>query len=342
MELISIIIPVYNVEKYLRQCIDSLLNQTYKSTELIIVDDGSTDTSGTICDEYKQYSNCIVIHKENAGLGMARNTGLEYAKGSYVTFFDSDDWAEPDLIENLYHGMEDNNVQMCKGGLKRVKDNGDVVKYIRFDDEVFPKSDVAKKMLPRMIGSSPDKKDSLEMCVCGSLYNMKIITDHQIAFPSERVLISEDLIFNIEYMQYSNGGCSISYCGYNYRMNDNSITRSYRPHKFEQCKKYYLYVKNRLEELGYDQETIFRLDRIMFVYIRGCIGQESSKRSSLNKKERKQRIGEICSDELIQAIIREYPINRLKIDQIKQKIFLYLVKFRWSNILALLSELGRI
>lgn len=100
--LISIIVPVYNVEKYLRHCLDSLLKQTYKNIEVIMIDDGSKDSSGQICDEYaNKHENFCVIHKKNAGLGMARNTGLEYVHGEYITFLDSDDYLESAAL-NFY------------------------------------------------------------------------------------------------------------------------------------------------------------------------------------------------------------------------------------------------
>lgn len=103
---ISIIVPVYNVENYLKRCIDSILNQTIKNTEIILINDGSQDRSGDICDEYKKKDNrVIVIHKENGGLSSARNAGLEIATGELVGFIDSDDWIEPDYYETLYNGI---------------------------------------------------------------------------------------------------------------------------------------------------------------------------------------------------------------------------------------------
>lgn len=107
MLLISVIVPVYNVERYIRKCIDSILNQTYTNLEIILVDDGSTDGSGKICDEYeKSDSRIVVIHKKNAGLSAARNSGLEIAQGEYIGFVDSDDWIEPTMFSALYEGFE--------------------------------------------------------------------------------------------------------------------------------------------------------------------------------------------------------------------------------------------
>lgn len=99
-ELISVIIPVYNVEHYLERCLNSVVNQTYKKLEIILVDDGSTDSSGCLCDEWeKKDDRIVVLHQDNAGASVARNKGLQYAKGAYLTFIDSDDWVEVDMLE---------------------------------------------------------------------------------------------------------------------------------------------------------------------------------------------------------------------------------------------------
>lgn len=112
-ELVSVIIPVYNVEKYLNRCIKSVLGQTYKNLEIILVDDGSTDNSSQICDEYKKIdSRIIVIHKENGGLSDARNAGINKATGKYITFIDSDDSIEKDMIEYLYLLMKKYKTKM--------------------------------------------------------------------------------------------------------------------------------------------------------------------------------------------------------------------------------------
>ena len=105
-KLISIIIPVYNVEKYLEDCLNSVVNQTYKNLEIILIDDGSTDNSGKICDLYAKKDNrIVVIHKENAGVSSARNVGLKIAKGLYIGFVDPDDYIAEDMYEILYQNI---------------------------------------------------------------------------------------------------------------------------------------------------------------------------------------------------------------------------------------------
>lgn len=115
--LLSVIVPVYNVEEYVGRCIESILNQTYQNLELILVDDGAKDSSGAICDSYAETDPRIrVIHKENGGLSSARNTGIEQAKGEYITFVDSDDWIEADAYEHLLELMARYQVKLVCGG----------------------------------------------------------------------------------------------------------------------------------------------------------------------------------------------------------------------------------
>ena len=122
MAEISIIVPVYNVEKYLENCIESILNQTFKDFELILVDDGSTDNSGKICDIYKKKDSRIkVIHKNNGGLSSARNAGLDIACGKYVGFVDSDDYIHYQMYEKLYHQIIKNKADISVCGFQKVK-----------------------------------------------------------------------------------------------------------------------------------------------------------------------------------------------------------------------------
>lgn len=337
--LISVIVPVYNVEKYLRVCLESLLKQTYKDLEVIMINDGSTDTSGKICDEYaEKYENFMVIHKKNSGLGMARNTGLKHISGDYVTFLDSDDYLDQECIEILHKMLVKNNVDMCKSGFRRITNSGNIVLNREYEDEVFWGEEARTRLLPRMIGSSPAQHDSIEMCVCGAIYNTKIIKKYNIEFLSERELISEDLVFNIDFMQYANGVCTISDVGYNYRINDNSLTTSYRSNRFEASKHFYLEMKHKLESLKYDNMTFLRLDRMFFIYIKMSIEQECRSDLLLSKKEHIENIKKICSDKIVRTVIRNYPKKKLGI---KQNIFLKMIEFRFANLFYFLFSLKK-
>ena len=122
--LISVIVPVYKSEQYLEMCIDSIVNQTYKNLEIILVDDGSPDNCGQLCDEYATTDLRIrVIHKENGGVSHARNVGLEFANGEYISFVDSDDWIEPNMLELLWESLKLNNADMSCCGRYDVYNN---------------------------------------------------------------------------------------------------------------------------------------------------------------------------------------------------------------------------
>lgn len=128
MDLISIIIPVYNVEKYLEKCLDSVIHQSYENIEIILVNDGSTDTSGEICKKYSEKDKRIVLfNQENAGLSAARNTGIEICKGEYIAFVDSDDWVEKDYILKMYTECKNKNVDIVICGFNKVNENNDLI-----------------------------------------------------------------------------------------------------------------------------------------------------------------------------------------------------------------------
>ncbi len=113
-DLISVVVPIYNVAEYLNECIDSILDQDYKTTEILLIDDGSTDHSGKICNEYaRKHRNIRVIHQENAGLSAARNKGLSVAKGYYICFIDSDDYILPGYLSEMIKTIKKENADIC-------------------------------------------------------------------------------------------------------------------------------------------------------------------------------------------------------------------------------------
>ena len=136
-ELISVIVPVYNVEKYISRCIESIMKQTYKNIEIILIDDGSTDNSGKICDEYSLKDDRInVIHKKNGGLSDARNTGLDIAKGKYISLIDSDDFVSKFFIETLYNTCKNENCEIAICEYERVYEEKEEISDLENDNKV--------------------------------------------------------------------------------------------------------------------------------------------------------------------------------------------------------------
>lgn len=134
--MISVIVPVYNVESYLDRCVQSIVDQTYSDLEIILVDDGSPDRCGSMCDKWAKRDGRIkVVHKENGGLSDARNVGIEIATGDYIGFVDSDDWIEPDMYEKLLKAIQNEDAQISVCGLNRIYDNGYSIDQFVFQDQ---------------------------------------------------------------------------------------------------------------------------------------------------------------------------------------------------------------
>lgn len=146
--LISIVVPLYNVEQYLQKCVDSLINQTYKNLEIILVDDGSPDNCPKICDEYaKQDIRIKVIHKENGGLSDARNAGMKVARGEYISFIDSDDWIKSEMIEDMYNRMIEDNSDLVSSGVIWVDVDGTEIRTATVSENCVLNTEQAMKEL---------------------------------------------------------------------------------------------------------------------------------------------------------------------------------------------------
>lgn len=211
--MITVIVPVYNVEKYIRQCLDSIISQTYKDLEIILVDDGSTDSSGTICDEYAQKDARVkVIHKENGGLSSARNAGLNIAQGEYITFVDSDDTIELDMIDCLFSSVQEADVVICKARIVR---EGEILKPTNVKGEKsLSNNDLWEEIFCRLNNSA-----------WGKLYRRSMIEG--CCFP-EGLYHGEDLIFNLQYLSRATKGVFLDAVKYNYFKRKGSITTQIR------------------------------------------------------------------------------------------------------------------
>ena len=147
-ELITVVLPIYNVSAYLKRCIESVIHQTYENLDIILVDDGSTDDSGIICDEYASIDSRItVVHKENGGLSDARNKGIELAKGQFITFIDSDDYIDDDYVEYLYNLIKRYNTRMSICSHTVVYDNGTILNKETGEEDVLSSERVLERIL---------------------------------------------------------------------------------------------------------------------------------------------------------------------------------------------------
>lgn len=215
-DLVSIIVPVYNVEAYLEKCLDSMLDQTYSNIEIVLINDGSTDNGPKICDEYaKKDSRVKVIHKANSGVSDTRNIGLEAAKGSYVTFVDSDDWIEKDYVENLYRAIIENKADYATCGYNRVY--GNKSEKINSSGETITYS--AREYLIKLL----NVQSSYGFCHM-KLIKKDIIKDTKFY---KGLVVGEDALFNIELCKNITKAVVLEQPLYNYRFNANSVVRKY-------------------------------------------------------------------------------------------------------------------
>ena len=189
---ISVIVPVYNAKKYLSKCIDSILAQTFINFEILLIDDGSIDGSGEICDGYAQLDNrMVVIHQENRGVSASRNRGLEMAKGKYVSFVDSDDYIHPQMLELLYRAAEENGCELAMADYKSVGKDESII-YQTIGSPVFKKI-YSEDLLRELFGISGE---DVSCIVCWNKLYAKTLLEN-ICFPIE-FKVSEDLLFNIK------------------------------------------------------------------------------------------------------------------------------------------------
>jgi glycosyltransferase involved in cell wall biosynthesis len=326
MSVISIIVPIYNVEKYLRDCMDSLINQSYKNLEIILVDDGSNDSCGELCEEYALNDSRIkVVHKINAGLGRARNTGLSYATGEYIYFLDSDDWLELRFFERMLRVIEDYGADMVICGFNRVTDKKVEVHNTVSETSVFSNDKIIEDIFLPMIGRKSTQREdyTINMCVWTNLYKKSIIDENKIEFLSEREYLSEDICFNLKYLYYSKKVVMIPDCLYNYRNNPISLTNCYKDNEYFMIIRLYNEILKMIKALGLEARIEYRLHRFFLTKTRQTIALVS--KSKMPLKDKRKIIKVILEDDTLQRTLKEYPIHRYVM---KYKLPAVLMKYK--------------
>lgn len=248
--MISIIIPVYNVAQYLRQCLDSVIEQTYRNIEIILVDDGSTDNSGSICDEYAQMdSRVIVIHKENQGLGKTRNAGILAARGDYIMFVDSDDWVDLDICAVLIKAMADSGTQAAMCSYVREYPDKSLPKVIFPADTVLSGKSIQRRLCGP-VGEElkyPENLESLNT-MCGRIYPAVALRGKRVA-DFKDIGPSEDLLYNLEVFSEIDNMAYVNRPLYHYRKNvTHSITSSFKSELDQQWNTLYSKIAGIIEE----------------------------------------------------------------------------------------------
>lgn len=299
---VSVIVPVYNVEKYLKRCVESILAQTYRDLEIILVDDGSKDSSGDICEELKILDpRIVVIHKENGGLSSARNAGMDIAKGEYFGFVDSDDYIEPDMFETLLTAaLETKKDIACCGRIVDLFGKGKLYQFQLAESRVYTRDEAIEEVL---------YLQNIDVSACDKLFKRELFDE--IRYPHGRISEDAAIIFGI--LQKSNGVVHVGKPLYNYIFRKNSISKStysiknfdvycnvvetfrFIDHNYPQYKKaYWIYscltISSQIQELQNHQNIkrkfIDHYRLYMSVFCRGFIATMISSKISMKTKIR--------------------------------------------------------
>lgn len=328
--LVSVVIPVYNVENYLNRCVQSVMNQTLKNIEIILVDDGSPDNCPTLCDEFALIDNRIkVIHKKNGGLASARNAGMKIAKGEYLFFVDSDDWLELDGLEILYNDAKKYNVDFVRyrairTGWPNLEENAPcMVEDVReMNGGFYNKDKIIKEIYPRLITTSQLTMGPI-VGAWGSLYRLDFLKENNLYF-DEEIKFSEDMIFSAKVVLNCKNFYYREQAGiYHYFYNDKSISKSFRADRWLSCKQIiYQFEKTFSEYKEYD----FKNQLILLRWF--CISLGLNERKYINdKKQRKEYCQKILNDKLVKETKLKFSILNVSI---KQKILMVLIKMKFT------------
>ena len=342
---ISIIVPVYNTKKeYLKKCVDSLLNQTMKEIEVILIDDGSTNQAGKICDEYVGVDNRVkVLHQKNQGVAVARNNGLDIAEGEWITFVDADDWCENTMCEEILRKAVENSSEILiftnysVQSEKTVKKNQFFAKDIKKFDEKMKEEAELKTMLrthPSFSFQPPINMMGGTWC---KLINRNFLEKSGVKFEPE-LLRSQDIIFYLNLFEKAD---DISYYNrqlYYYRYDENSVSRRYRKDAYKIFlkvlnKQYKFILENHKPEIFYEVFTKGVMNTIGICMNTDFV-HEKNNESFRNKTI---RIRKMIRQEPICTVLKNPISNGLLWTQVLQK---KLLKWNWVEIYIILWKIN--
>ena len=324
MKKISIVVPVYNAELYLDECINSILNQTYTNFELVLVDDGSKDGSKDICYKYANKDDrVVVIEKENGGVSTARNKGIEVSNGDYITFIDSDDFVSDKYCEKLLENFVD-DIGMVVLGLEKAYTNGNKV-------TIKHRLEPGKMAYDEMKGCIIDDGSMSGFTIhssCAILFDLNTIKEHNVRF-NENVKFNEDGLFNIEYFFKARKAVYIDYekVIYSYRANEQSATQTVDVlgEKFAQSMKnirevlrFYAQDDNSLIEQINRREVSIALSKILYV----------ASKEKINGKKVKELLSPSAVKEGLKYLDKKYM-------NFKKRVISMLMKLGFYGLIAL-------
>lgn len=323
MEKVTVVVPVYNVEKYLNECVESIRNQTYKNLEIILVDDGAKDSSPQLCDELQKLDDRIrVIHKENEGAGKSRNRGIEAATGDYICFVDSDDYIKPDLVRKCIAAIQGNDAAMVMYGVQHVDETGKVTgeKVPYSDKYIFEKKEVQQEFLPEMVFSENKKLRNLETpASMANFYSLGVIKKIGWKFESEREYISEDFYSRLNLYRYIDKLVVLNEALYCYRHGHESLSTSSRLMNYEMIRKYYSQCVELCKKNSYSDKVLKNISEPYLSFTITCLKLNARQEKSL--KDKRLDLNEVLKDNQLHEVLAKRNLkNEKKSKQILYKV----------------------
>lgn len=315
-KLISIIVPVYNAQNYLKQCVDSIVNQTYNNLEIILVDDGAEDKSPEMCDAYAAADHRIeVIHKENGGLMSAWMAGVKKSRGDYLSFIDSDDWVETDMMEVMLQKTSGCPGEIICGNFVIERTGGITEHYHELPPGIYEGLDLEKKVKSRLLGN---ERRTISMSRCMKLFSRELIVDN-LGFCNPKIKMGEDVnivlpaLLDCKRVVILEGALH-----YHYFYNDTSIVHKYDGHMYEGIRiltdtiKEIFMAKNISDwESQWEEEKLFLLLLAVKNELRG------------GRMGYMERIRQICKDEKLNDVADRY---KAEPEDKVNKLLLWVVK----------------
>lgn len=337
--LVSIVVPVYNTEKYLNRCISSIVNQTYQHIEILLINDGSTDKSGEVCDRWTAKDSRIqVIHKKNEGAGIARNCGIENAKGEYICFFDSDDYISKDAIEKAYRRAVEEKADIVIFGRYLAKAGKTPIPVVIHTDKItYSGEEVCQTFLPNLLGPDTKRGKFTNLSVgAWVMYSRELLINTGWRYESERRVMSEDTFAQVMLYKDVHTVSVVRSPVYYYFERPDSVSHSYNRYSMQIINNFYNQMNELITKCGYTevvrQRMAYPYFSMVIAYIKIIV------KADISKGKKKEDLRAVVTDSQLQDILchtdlqREKPIRKLLLQTMKKKHWRICGLMAWISI----------
>lgn len=329
--MFSVLVSIYKVESYLRECIESILNQTYSNFEIILVDDGSPDNCPRICDEYAQkYNKVKVVHKQNGGLVSARKAGLELAEGDYICFVDGDDFIQNDMLKTYHDSLSEQQADVICCGVSNYW-NGTIARVAqKVPAGFYSKNRLKKDIYPYMLSNPPFFSFYVIPSVCAKCFKKEIAIEVYKDVPQD-ISLGEDVAVSYPALLCAESISVIDYFGYMYRQNSNSMTHTYNKDLYRNIKNLIAHFKSQKEK--YEWCDTRQMDEYIVYLLYLAKTNEMIYNTQQSYRIKRHNFNRYLNDEDFQQ-----SVSRVRVDNLKDKVIVWCLKNKIVLPLYLLSK----